>query len=175
MHTGSTLYWITTLSSGAMGAWHLPSVSVSLLLDLRQVVHLNGQVGSLFNHNQSPNVSFSLDPSTESIRYTTTRDICSDEELCIFYGHKLWFEDVNAATNATSATSEPDDPWGGLGAVSDPDLAADESEEEDGDLAAPVAEDDLPFVRVRITPDEEEEEDMESIRTGERPCRFCRT
>lgn len=127
---------------------------------------LNGQVGSLFNHDQTPNVSFSLDRVTDSIRYTTTRDILPDEELCIFYGHKLWFEDVNAAQESSSAAVEADDLWGGLAAVSGFDAAADESEEEDGDSSTPVTEEDLPFVRVRITPDEEEEEDLESVRTG---------
>lgn len=130
----------------------------------------------MFNHDKAPNVSFSLDSSTESIRYTTARDILPDEELCIFYGHKLWFEDFNAAQDVSSSTVEVGDLWGGLAAVSASDEVADESEEEDGDPAAPVAEDDLPFTRVRITPDEDEEEDMESIRTGrllqERPPHY---
>ncbi|VDB95755.1 unnamed protein product [Peniophora sp. CBMAI 1063] len=121
-------------------------------------------LGSLFNHNRTPNVSFSLDPTTESIEYTTTREIHPDEELYIFYGHKLWFEDVNAAQTSPLASDEVDDPLGGLGVVSDSDA----SDDEDGvDPTAHVAEDDLPFTRVRITPDELEEEDMESIRTVE--------
>ena len=111
-------------------------------------------------------MSFSLDHSTESIRYTTTRDILPGEELCIFYGHKLWFEDANAGQSSSADPIDADDPWGGLGAVSGPDATGDETESEDGDPSAPVAEDDLPFTRVRITPDELEEEDMESIRTG---------
>ncbi|KZS99472.1 uncharacterized protein LAESUDRAFT_622207, partial [Laetiporus sulphureus 93-53] len=48
-------------------------------------------LGSLFNHSQSPNVSYIINTKTESIRYTTMRRIETGEELCIFYGHKLWF------------------------------------------------------------------------------------
>ncbi|KII86899.1 hypothetical protein PLICRDRAFT_66319, partial [Plicaturopsis crispa FD-325 SS-3] len=48
-------------------------------------------LGSLFNHSENPNVSFVLDPSSESIRYTTFRTVREGEELCIFYGHRLWF------------------------------------------------------------------------------------
>jgi len=33
--------------------------------------------------------------STESIRYFTLREVNPDEELCISYGPKLWFEDVD--------------------------------------------------------------------------------
>ncbi|OSX60029.1 hypothetical protein POSPLADRAFT_1086915, partial [Postia placenta MAD-698-R-SB12] len=48
-------------------------------------------LGSLFNHSSSPNVSYIIDTETESIRYTTIRAVTEGEELCIFYGHKLWF------------------------------------------------------------------------------------
>ncbi|KAH7922040.1 hypothetical protein BV22DRAFT_992990, partial [Leucogyrophana mollusca] len=49
-------------------------------------------LGSLFNHSSSPNVSYTTDSREDRIRYTTTRLVDQDEELCIFYGHKLWFE-----------------------------------------------------------------------------------
>ncbi|KIK69616.1 hypothetical protein GYMLUDRAFT_236120 [Collybiopsis luxurians FD-317 M1] len=108
-------------------------------------------LGSLFNHSNSPNVSYTLNPQTESIRYETVRDINEDEELCIFYGHKLWFDPVDTAVSAEAP--EPEDGWGGLSAVrnngdSDPDEI--------------VAEQSLPFTRLKPPP---EEEDLESVRT----------
>ena len=162
---GDILCWTITLSCGVMGAWHSRLGLVCTFNYFSVNRDLTSKVGSLFNHDQMPNVSFSLDHSTESIRYTTTRDVLPDEELCIFYGHKLWFEDANAAQSSSADPIDADDSWGGLGAMSGPDATGDESEE-DGDPSALVAEDDMPFTRVRITPDELEEEDMESIRTG---------
>lgn len=43
-------------------------------------------LGSLFNHSKYPNVAFHLDRERQCIRYTLTRDVESDEELCISYG-----------------------------------------------------------------------------------------
>ena len=119
-------------------------------------------------------MSFTIDTETDSIRYTTSRDVRPDEELCIFYGHKLWFEPVNAADWSSAeadAMEERDDGWGGLGAVGD--------NEDDSDIIGPslfdgfsegdpdqiIPEEELPFRRLKLTP-EEEEEDMESVRKG---------
>ncbi|KAH9925436.1 uncharacterized protein BXZ73DRAFT_50055 [Epithele typhae] len=129
-------------------------------------------LGSLFNHSQKPNVSYSIDPSTESIRYTTFRPIAKDEELCIFYGHKLWFDPVDAVDKrAPPVEDELDDGWGGLAAVEEDEGAPDTDIDmglfdkfQDGKEADLVSEGDLPFSRVRLTPDEEEEKDMDSIR-----------
>lgn len=126
------------------------------------------EAGSLFNHSQSPNISFTLDPTTDSIKYTTSRQIESDEELCIFYGHTLWFDTVDAGPSSMP-TPEPDDGWGGLGSLGtdidgphfdEDELLVDENPEE------PITEEELPFIRVRITPDDDEEENPESIRTS---------
>nr|VWO97673.1 Carrier domain-containing protein [Ganoderma boninense] len=129
-------------------------------------------LGSLFNHSQKPNVSYTVDPATDSIRYTTSRRILPDEELCIFYGHKLWFDPVDAADGSSAgaeAMEERDDGWGGLGGVGD--------NEDDSDIIGPslfegfsegdpdqiIHEEELPFKRLKLTPEEEEEEDMESL------------
>jgi len=53
-------------------------------------------LGSMFNHNRTPNVAWERQLSTESIRYFTIRDIEAGQELCISYGPKLWFEDTDA-------------------------------------------------------------------------------
>jgi tRNA-specific adenosine deaminase 3 len=63
------------------------------------------------------------------IEYRTTREIGPGEELCIFYGHALWFVDrsaekesgpqivgLNLPGDVRSAAG--DDHWGGLGALS---------------------------------------------------------
>ncbi|TBU47401.1 hypothetical protein BD309DRAFT_886463 [Dichomitus squalens] len=131
-------------------------------------------LGSLFNHSQNPNVSYTIDPSTESINYVTSRRVIPDEELCIFYGHKLWFDPVGTTdTMPADAIEERDDGWGGLSGVAD-----DEDDEvarganepfdsfADGDPSQLVPEEALPFKRLKLTPDEEEE-GMDSVRTEE--------
>ncbi|KAI0755242.1 hypothetical protein C8Q80DRAFT_1266723 [Daedaleopsis nitida] len=136
-------------------------------------------LGSLFNHAQRPNVSYTIDYATESIQYTTSRRILPDEELCIFYGHKLWFDPVDATdAGRREPSEEPDDGWGGLIAVED------DGEEESGEISTSsihalldrsnggnpeqvVPEEKLPFRRLKLTPEEEEEEDMDAIRKEE--------
>ncbi|KAL0960622.1 hypothetical protein HGRIS_005653 [Hohenbuehelia grisea] len=95
-------------------------------------------LGSLFNHSQVPNVSFSIDPSTESIRYTTARAVEADEELCIFYGHKLWFDPIDVGMDEHPSgrdnldTVESLENWGGLlGVIGEP-----LSESKGGDVAS---------------------------------------
>ncbi|KAK7056697.1 tRNA-specific adenosine deaminase subunit tad3 [Paramarasmius palmivorus] len=97
----------------------------------------------------------------DSIRYETARDIEQDEELFIFYGHKLWFEAVDLPMDSTSETGlDIDDGWGGLSAVHgdedrrNPFLGGNQDEV--------VEEEDLPFQRIRPPP---EEETLEAIRT----------
>ncbi|KAI0301142.1 hypothetical protein B0F90DRAFT_1810171 [Multifurca ochricompacta] len=74
-------------------------------------------LGSLFNHSDFPNVSYSIDTATESIRYTTVRAVECDEELCIHYGSNLWFKPVEIAAQNFTDTVLSDDGWGGLSAV----------------------------------------------------------
>ncbi|CAO3654419.1 unnamed protein product [Mucor hiemalis] len=50
-------------------------------------------LGSMFNHNSTPNVGFIRDITNKLIRYVTLREIEKEEELCISYGDHLWFED----------------------------------------------------------------------------------
>lgn len=54
--------------------------------------------GSLFNHADPPNLKYTIDYLTESIRYETTRCIRQGEELTIWYGpaEKLWFETLES-------------------------------------------------------------------------------
>jgi len=123
-----------------------------------------GILGSLFNHADPPNVSYTLDTKTESIRYTTVRDIDIDEELCIYYGHSLWFSLASDSSTQIDNTQEVDDGWGGLAAVEDlnNDLKI-SNPYEDGDQNEIIPEEDLPFTRLKQAP---EEEDAGSIRTS---------
>ncbi|KAF5389208.1 hypothetical protein D9757_003477 [Collybiopsis confluens] len=107
-------------------------------------------IGSLFNHSNSPNISYFLDPQTDSIRYQTVRDIEQDEELCIFYGHNLWFDPIDPTISVQE--SDLQDGWGGL-------LSA----TQDFDPDEIVEEDFLPFTRFKSPVDDEE--DLESIKT----------
>ena len=52
-------------------------------------------LGSMFNHKRVPNVAWERIISTQSIRYFALREIEAGEELCISYGPKLWFIDVD--------------------------------------------------------------------------------
>lgn len=159
-------------------------------LYLRVIAYSNLSPGSLFNHSSAPNVSYVLDPLTESIRYTTTRRILPGEELCIFYGHKLWFDAVDAAdgsSGTTDAIVPVDDGFGGLAG-----LGMDKDGEENavaGPSNGPTAEsilgscpyyddldddilqdEDLPFTWLKPPPEEEE---AGTVRTSER-IRRCR-
>ncbi|KAF5382635.1 hypothetical protein D9615_002940 [Tricholomella constricta] len=122
-------------------------------------------LGSLFNHSEHPNVSYSLDTSTESIRYTTVRDIASDEELCIFYGHKLWFDSAESLDPVPHChvPEVTEDGWGDLSAVEDAESADPPlGPYLDGDPDEVIADEYLPFTRFKLPP---EEEDLESIQT----------
>ncbi|KAI0693962.1 hypothetical protein BC835DRAFT_1406574 [Cytidiella melzeri] len=112
-------------------------------------------LGSLFNHSQTPNISYRLEPNIDSIRYTTTRRIKPDEELCIFYGHALWFEPVDKQ-DSTVREDAVEDEWGGL-------FHLQQEEEKNGPFlqGSPeelVPEHELPFTRLRLVDDEAEDE-----------------
>lgn len=122
-------------------------------------------IGSVFNHSEQPNVSFELEAKTESIRYTISRRIEAGEELFIFYGHKLWFEQhgQSSTTSTMVKSSDPDDGWGGLGAIDD------SSTEEvnpfsEGNPNDVIPESELPFTRLKLV-DDTEEDLPENIRT----------
>ena len=126
--------------------------------------------GSLFNHSRTPNVSYTLDHETESIRYTTARAITKDEELRIFYGHKLWFEDADGGTNVADAQATTEDQsgdgWSNLPHIGEEEAA--EEEEPEFLAGAPdeiIPEADLPFTRLKLLDDEEEDE-VEAVRLG---------
>ncbi|KAI9568605.1 hypothetical protein HD554DRAFT_2022042 [Boletus coccyginus] len=111
-------------------------------------------LGSLFNHAEDPNVSFSVDSARECIVYTSARTIQPDEELCIFYGHQLWFDPIDGAPSRTSNVHENTDPWGGLADIqgyTEDDVTSASS---DNDV---VAEDDLPFTWKKLGLEKEEE------------------
>ncbi|KAF8650125.1 hypothetical protein AX16_005362 [Volvariella volvacea WC 439] len=114
-------------------------------------------LGSLFNHSTTPNVSYTRDNSTESIRYTTARCIEAGEELCIFYGHNLWFEPAEAKDITHRQCEEEDDGWGGLSSLAGPTNPF-----IDDDQNEILPDEQLPFVRYKLPP---EEEDAESMRT----------
>ncbi|CCL98406.1 uncharacterized protein FIBRA_00403 [Fibroporia radiculosa] len=124
-------------------------------------------LGSLFNHSQTPNVSYILDSTTESIRYVTTRPIEQEEELCIFYGHKLWFDAVDGEPLELSENAL-NDGWDGLCPVGG-DVNGFEDELQrftEGCLDELVQEESLPFVRMKVVVDDNEDT-VETVQTGE--------
>mmetsp|Transcript_2887 Transcript_2887/g.5932 ORF Transcript_2887/g.5932 Transcript_2887/m.5932 type:complete len:151 (+) Transcript_2887:3-455(+) len=62
--------------------------------------------GSIFNHSDPPNVDYRLDKDAMTIRYYAARDIEADEELCIYYGANLWFEEVEEGSSRTEEVEE---------------------------------------------------------------------
>jgi SET domain-containing protein len=53
-------------------------------------------LGSMFNHSTlNQNVGWERDIKNLLITYTTLRDIKQGEELCISYGQRLTFKDVD--------------------------------------------------------------------------------
>ncbi|TFY83788.1 hypothetical protein EWM64_g213 [Hericium alpestre] len=125
-------------------------------------------LGSLFNHSENPNISYTIDSTTDSIRYTTARRIEPNEELCIFYGHKLWFDAVGGVPNRSMAIEKPDDGWGGLTSVTG-DLNGEcghiNNPFEVGDPTDIIPEEELPFIRIKTTAEDIEEETIVEVRT----------
>ena len=86
------------------------------------------------------------------------------EELCIFYGHKLWFIPAGeGAEVAPSTEHDNEDAWGELSGINDEQIDDIKNPFVDGDQTELIAEGDLPFTRFKLPP---EEEDAQSIRTG---------
>ncbi|KAF7346198.1 Histone-lysine methyltransferase Set7 [Mycena sanguinolenta] len=100
-----------------------------------------------------PNLSYAIDPSNDLIHYTATRDIEPDEELCIYYGSKLWFDPVESV--GTSDPQENEDGWGGLSSVNLNSTENGLPSFFHGSVDAVVPEEDLPFERFKPLPDEE--------------------
>lgn len=76
-------------------------------------------IGSLFNHSRQPLLSYKLDVAARLIHYTTTRDVLQGQELTIFYGTNLWFEENQELVAVESPYQEHmDDPDSFLAAIS---------------------------------------------------------
>ena len=107
-------------------------------------------------------MSFSLDTTNEVIRYTTSRTVEQGEELHIFYGHKLWFTPVQTPTRRANAIDDIDDGWGGLQGVLD-----ESNPFSVGNPKDMISEADLPFLRTKVIPEDENEDEEGSVKTGE--------
>ncbi|KEP53287.1 cytidine and deoxycytidylate deaminase zinc-binding region protein [Rhizoctonia solani 123E] len=76
-------------------------------------------LGSIFNHARDPNVSYRLNKKANTIEYTTTKQIDTGDELCIYYGSddKLWFPMQGDPIARSSSKSLQEDteplPFGG--------------------------------------------------------------
>eukprot|EP01094_Clydonella_sp_ATCC50884_P012589 TRINITY_DN2282_c0_g1_i2.p1 TRINITY_DN2282_c0_g1~~TRINITY_DN2282_c0_g1_i2.p1 ORF type:complete len:186 (+),score=43.42 TRINITY_DN2282_c0_g1_i2:397-954(+) len=70
--------------------------------------------GSLFNHSRTPNVSYEKDIPARIIRYYAARPIAKGEELTIFYGRNLWFEEEGEPMASQSDEEQESDAFGAL-------------------------------------------------------------
>lgn len=76
-----------------------PSITQAVILGL----------GSLFNHSAHlQNVGWIRDIPNKTITYKTLRDIKDGEELCISYGDRLTFVDVDAKFRYDAAEEASD-------------------------------------------------------------------
>ncbi|KAG1822950.1 uncharacterized protein BJ212DRAFT_1263860 [Suillus subaureus] len=123
-------------------------------------------LGSLFNHSSHPNLSYMIDPVHECIRYTSARTINPEEELCIFYGHQLWFDPVGTTENLKPQVCLDQSDQSEFLDILAIDGEVDEIEPRDtGDPNDDILEGEaLPFIWKKLQIDEEEES-MEDIRT----------
>ena len=62
--------------------------------------------GSLFNHNAKPSVDYRIDTEACCIKYYSSKTIEKGQELCIYYGSNLWFDDVNAKAREESSSEK---------------------------------------------------------------------
>ena len=111
-------------------------------------------------------MSYSVDVARDCIVYTSARAIQPDEELCVFYGHQLWFDPVDGPPRRNPDLDEntSTDPWGGLtdiqGHTDEDDANA--SSDASKDI---VTEDDLSFTWKKLAL-EKEEEQLSDIELG---------
>ena len=112
--------------------------------------------GSIFNHSTTPNVSYILDTEHACIRYITMRTIAPADELCIFYGSNLWFDDRSSTSAPVEEDSEDEDALARLAR-----LELDQAPENHDEL---IPEAELPFKKVAVNGPGEDEEDSNSVR-----------
>lgn len=109
---------------------------------------------------------YTLDSTNDCIRYTSTRSIKPDEELCIFYGHKLWFDPVNVIeTIEPQPLLEQHSHSGFLDILATDNEAYEIEPLGPGDPNDILESDALPFVWKKLQIDEEEET-IENVRTS---------
>ena len=68
-------------------------------------------IGSLFNHDDPPNVDFRVLAQCQRVEYYAARDIRAGEELCIYYGRGVWWrraDEESAAARLHAAAQEGD-------------------------------------------------------------------
>ena len=104
------------------------------------------------------------------------RTVEPDDELCIYYESNLWFKPTESQIpdgRTFPDTELIDDGWGGLSAVAGE--ASSSSNHVLKNMSDPneiLPDEDLPFTRVKLTSDEDDEETLEAVRTGEHIPRF---
>ena len=65
-------------------------------------------VGSLFNHSRQPSLDYRIDHNSLIIQYFAARNVTPGEELTIYYGDKLWFEDTSSGSNTSQSNDVHD-------------------------------------------------------------------
>lgn len=111
--------------------------------------------GSIFNHSSNPNVSYILDSTRACIKFTTSRVVEPDEELSIYYGNSLWFQDAEPISTNNDLTLDH-----GISDMSG--LENIDIESGKGCLSRLYLEEELPFERVNIADEEEEDTQVET-------------
>jgi tRNA-specific adenosine deaminase 3 len=124
--------------------------------------HLTIPQDHRFNHSPTPNINYVRDYGVDSIRYITSRVVEEGEELCGFYGPKLWFEESDNIKDGCSPLEDSEDLEGDpfLEMMMDFDSGADVE-----DRGKVIPEEELPFEALDIN-NLVQEEDLDSVRTS---------
>lgn len=72
----------------------------------------------MMNHDESPKVSYSICRDIRCIKFTTMKSIQTGDELCIYYGSKLWFPSEAETATLASEIAPVDQEIDGLPGLS---------------------------------------------------------
>jgi len=71
-------------------------------------------LGSMFNHSSNPNMGFILDYTNMRIIYKTIKSIEANSELCISYGSRIWFDNMEDKKDSDSEAENENAFLGGI-------------------------------------------------------------
>lgn len=136
------------------------------IITVAQSLSNYSDVGSLFSRSDTPNVSYSIDTATDSIRFTTARAVEPDEEFCVHYSPS-----PSPASEEPRLDGDAELVDEGISAALVGEASSNHVLQATPDPNEILPDKFLPFTRVKFTSDEDDEESAETVRTGEHVAR----